>query len=139
MPLISEYPQLIGDAFWIKLEFEMLVSGYSRKAEYPEKNISEQPEKIKRKRTMSYGVTFSSKLERNHTTDACKLPTPSAISLLISFSFSLNCVKKLVNSCSFFCFCFLYYVLFTVFERVFVCFFFFAKARKRLAVRALNL
>ena len=84
----------------------MLVSGYSRNAEYPEKNLSEQPEKIKRKRTMSYGVTFSSKLERNHTTDACKLPTPSAISVLISFSFSLNCVKKLVNSCSFFLFLF---------------------------------
>ena len=70
IPLISEYPQLIGDAFWITLEFEMLVSGDSRKVEYPEKNLSEQPEKIKRKRIMSYGVAFSSKLERNHTADA---------------------------------------------------------------------
>ena len=48
----------------------MLVSGDSRKAQYPEKNLSEQPEKIKRKRIMSYGVAFSSKLERNHTADA---------------------------------------------------------------------
>ena len=112
----------------------MLVSGDSRKAEYPEKNLSEQPEKIKRKRIMSYGVTFSSKLERNHTAGAYQRLVQS---LCYSFSFSLNCVKKSVSLCScfFFCFCFLFYVLFSGFR---ASFFFLAKARKRRAVRVLD-
>ena len=91
---------------------------------------------------MSYGVTFSSKLERNHTADACILPTP-VLSPLISFSFPLKCVKKLVNLCSFFLLLFFVYVLFFVFcACFFFCsfvFFFSAKARKRPAVRALDL
>ena len=113
----------------------MLVSGDSRKAEYPEKNLSEQPEKIKRKRIMSYGVTFSSKLERNHTAGAYQRLVQS---LCYSFSFSLNCVKKLVSLCScffFFAFVFCFMFCFLFFVRLF---FFLAKARKRRAVRVLD-